>query len=369
MTTAISCMSMSSTSMTKLLLLLLHLFASASAFRFDVGDRVDCHMGNDRWEPGSVERVEVEQRDEDMNLYTAAYAVTLDNGGTAVAPHDDDRFVRREGVIDTKKSARMLRFSVGAKVEANMGGYWATGKVTSINYRDDSFATGVTMPYEISLDMGGSVFAPEDDDSVIRAAGQLITHDPALRFAVGDRVECYFSDADGMSDDSSEGGGRWEEGTVVALHYHEERFGEGVTVPYQVKLDRGHRSLIFTPQDDESFIRRARSATAAAAAAATPPPPPPKAPPRNAGAKSFGGAESKMGKRRVGRRASEVGTRRSSKLRSSKLGGTPQKATAYKSAVPPPRAGVGSHGGGGREEVEPHPSLSAWASLTGASGD
>jgi ribosomal protein S17 len=165
------------------------------------------------------------------------------------------------------------------------------------------------MPYAIKLDMGDTVYAPQDDDEYIRREGKIQMRDPRFRFGVGDRVEVLMSSPNGEER-------RWEEGLVVALNYHEPRFGEGVTMPYQIKLDRGgtnsddESTLIFTPRDDDAMIRRVQPASTASA--------------------------SKFSRRRVGRRANTIGiARHESKLGGSKLGGAgARSARAHASARP-----------------------------------
>ena len=67
---------------------------------------------------------------------------------------------------------------------------------------------------------------------------------PGLRFKVGSRVQCNL------------GRQGWASGTVVALHYHEEDWPEGKTVPYQVQLDKKYDSaLIYAPADLSNLIR------------------------------------------------------------------------------------------------------------------
>lgn len=67
----------------------------------------------------------------------------------------------------------------------------------------------------------------------------------ALRFAVGDAVEC------------KTGSDLWSKGNVVAQLYREDFMPPGVVAPYQIKLDSG--SLIYAPVDHDSVIRKARS--------------------------------------------------------------------------------------------------------------
>ena len=285
-------------------------YIRAVGLRFAAGDRVECHLDGDVWEPGTVAQLRVE-----FDGKIAPFHVKLDSGTYVYAPHDDDRFIRAPGSggappAEQLYSARLLRFAVGSRVECNLGMYWERGTVVSINYRDPRDLSSAPAPYQIQLDSGGLVFAPEDSDSYIRREGKIRMSDPSLRFGVGDRVECHFESA---------GRSGWAPGRVVALHYHEPRFGEGVTQPYQIKLDADGR-LIYMTSDDESSIRREPQTQSAAAAAA---------------AATGSAARSKLAKGRVGRRASTVGIKGSSKL-GGKYGSGPPRARARASPRPEP---------------------------------
>jgi len=83
---------------------------------------------------------------------------------------------------------------------------------------------------------------------------------PVPRFAVGTRVECCL------------GGGNYHKGTVVALHYREERsfeekYERGYFAPYQVQLDSESASLVsgngeglvYAAEDHDGFIRAVAS--------------------------------------------------------------------------------------------------------------
>ena len=63
----------------------------------------------------------------------------------------------------------------------------------------------------------------------------------ALRFAVGDTVECR-----------TQAG--WVKGTVVDLLYRDESMPPGLVAPYQLRLDEDE-SLIFAPEDSNEVIR------------------------------------------------------------------------------------------------------------------
>ena len=61
-----------------------------------------------------------------------------------------------------------LRFAVGARVECARGDTWAPGRVIKLHYHEAGFEPGFFAPYQIELDDGGLVYAPDDDDMWIR---------------------------------------------------------------------------------------------------------------------------------------------------------------------------------------------------------
>ena len=63
----------------------------------------------------------------------------------------------------------------------------------------------------------------------------------ALRFCIGDRVECNTGDD-------------WTPGTVVAHMYRDDNMPAGMVAPYQIQLDEDD-SLIWAPRDCNSVIR------------------------------------------------------------------------------------------------------------------
>eukprot|EP00316_Scyphosphaera_apsteinii_P023109 CAMPEP_0119341044 /NCGR_PEP_ID=MMETSP1333-20130426/101524_1 /TAXON_ID=418940 /ORGANISM="Scyphosphaera apsteinii, Strain RCC1455" /LENGTH=598 /DNA_ID=CAMNT_0007352919 /DNA_START=35 /DNA_END=1831 /DNA_ORIENTATION=- len=73
----------------------------------------------------------------------------------------------------------------------------------------------------------------------ILPADELATSRPALRFAVGDEVECNV--------------GEWISGQVVRLWYKENHWEPGRVVPYQIRLSDG--KLIFAPLDSPLLVR------------------------------------------------------------------------------------------------------------------
>lgn len=67
------------------------------------------------------------------------------------------------------KRAKMLRFAVGEKVMCNAEGGWQAGTIVKLFYRTGLPSMPVA-PYQIQLDDGPLIYAPVDDDRVIRRA-------------------------------------------------------------------------------------------------------------------------------------------------------------------------------------------------------
>ena len=65
-----------------------------------------------------------------------------------------------------------LRFKVGDRVKCCGGpNHWESGTVIKLWYTEDSFAQGFYAPYQVELDEGRLIFAPEDSDACIRKEG------------------------------------------------------------------------------------------------------------------------------------------------------------------------------------------------------
>lgn len=70
-----------------------------------------------------------------------------------------------------EKQLKALRFKVGDRVECRTGeDGWQTGKVVQLMYRDEYMQPGMVAPYQVKLDSGSLIFAPMDEDRLIRAA-------------------------------------------------------------------------------------------------------------------------------------------------------------------------------------------------------
>ena len=96
----------------------------------------------------------------------------------------------KSGDIATTK----LRFAVGTRVECSHIAGWELGTVVYHFYRQSSFPAGAFVPYQIQLDSGKQIYAPTDDDTVIRLSRKMNTicgaWQPAEELPEGN---CYIS--------------------------------------------------------------------------------------------------------------------------------------------------------------------------------
>ena len=75
-------------------------------------------------------------------------------------------------------ATKMLRFTVGTRVECNCpsdydsaspdDSNWEPGTVVKLFYREPHFPAGFVAPYQIKLDDGTLIYAPDDQDGTIR---------------------------------------------------------------------------------------------------------------------------------------------------------------------------------------------------------
>lgn len=136
------------------------------------------------------------------------------------------------------RGAPKLRFRPGDRVLCNCG-EWQAGIITGLWYREDEWPRGQYAPYQVRLDSGDMICAPNDADECIRSAGPT-GKAPPLRFKPGDRVLCNC-------------GAEWERGTITELYYREDTWPRGEIVPYQIKLDSGR--MICAPSDIDECIK------------------------------------------------------------------------------------------------------------------
>jgi len=65
---------------------------------------------------------------------------------------------------NVEKRFKNLRFAKGDRVKCNTGSGWIAGEVVQLMYRE----AGVIAPYQVKLDDGKLIYAPEDNDMLIR---------------------------------------------------------------------------------------------------------------------------------------------------------------------------------------------------------
>ena len=91
--------------------------------RFKVGDRVNCHMGNQAWVSGTITMRNCIPPEEDEKRFP--YRIRLDNGDLVYAPSDNDGVVRKS--FDTTEFEDMFKF--GCRVEVLEDGEWKSGTI------------------------------------------------------------------------------------------------------------------------------------------------------------------------------------------------------------------------------------------------
>jgi len=145
--------------------------------RFPLGATVECRLGPDRWEKGTVVGIHYREPSWPADRPRAPYQVRLD--GTIAgkkapliyAPEDVDECVRST-----------LRFELGSSVECFIGGDdgWVAGEVVARYHREPSWPPTQWAPYQVLLADGphglganAKVYAPEDTDSCIREPAAL----------------------------------------------------------------------------------------------------------------------------------------------------------------------------------------------------
>jgi len=70
-----------------------------------------------------------------------------------------------------EKKRKALRFALGAKVQCKTGAGWTKGVVVALMWRGEGMPPGMVAPYQVKLDDSGDlIYAPHDDDQLIRKA-------------------------------------------------------------------------------------------------------------------------------------------------------------------------------------------------------
>jgi len=69
-----------------------------------------------------------------------------------------------------EQKKKNLRFAMGDKVKCNTGDGWLQGTVVALMYREEFMPPGMVAPYQVKLDDGTLIYAPADQDEVIKKA-------------------------------------------------------------------------------------------------------------------------------------------------------------------------------------------------------
>lgn len=90
-----------------------------------------------------------------------------------ITNQDEDVLTDWKDGKDTEWPRRpSYRFVVGERVECRIGPHpvkgWAAGRVVALNYTQPGWPPGSYAPYQIWLHDGRLIFAPQDNDNVIR---------------------------------------------------------------------------------------------------------------------------------------------------------------------------------------------------------
>eukprot|EP00968_Pinguiococcus_pyrenoidosus_P023573 scaffold3873_cov214-Pinguiococcus_pyrenoidosus.AAC.2 len=144
--------------------------AWSHALRFKIGDVVECNLG---CQSGCGEGiVEAEEgmaegqeglADGEEGIAGEGLAAWEANDGDERGPEDAEAQDRNGRCQETEENARGVR-------ESGPRTLWIRGVVIQLLYSDPSLPPGQTAPYQVQLENGVLVYAPFDDDDVIRMA-------------------------------------------------------------------------------------------------------------------------------------------------------------------------------------------------------
>lgn len=114
-----------------------------------------------------------------LNAVSAELGLDINLGQTPEEEAAKDAETRAQWAAACPPDKQPLRFIPGDRVECNVG-EWASGKVVQLWYFEPAMPEAV--PYQVLLDDGRLIFAPEDEDRCVRAAQGAAATPPAHPF-------------------------------------------------------------------------------------------------------------------------------------------------------------------------------------------
>ena len=122
------------------------------------------------------------------SLYGSGHPSTETSKRNLLRVQDKIRAMRFSVTGPSSSSSR--RFRVGDRVQCSMDG-WSPGVVIALDYSEPSWPRGMIAPYQVQLDNGLLICAPEDHDGFIRRTG-------APQFGVRPPLESHIAALESM---------------------------------------------------------------------------------------------------------------------------------------------------------------------------
>ena len=137
--------------------------------RFEVGAHVYCKF-QDCWIKGHVVAHHWEHPEVSNGVHP--YQVELDDGRLIYAPVDNDECINRVPRFDVGSYVQcLLSWGLADTSTSDETGsdceQWATGRVVAHHYEESGLPV---RPYQVQLEDGRLIYAPEDDDAIIKKA-------------------------------------------------------------------------------------------------------------------------------------------------------------------------------------------------------
>ena len=139
----------------------------------------------------------LELKEEEVKALEETLGWDSDEGDKVTYTHEQKSIDEKEEDIETLSIGGItnnLRFVVGDSVEIlDSSKKWRAGKISSLNFRDSFWPEDQFVPYEVILNDGELMYAPLDDDRLVRV--------PVTK-GKDDKVQDEKDDGKGVNDDN-----------------------------------------------------------------------------------------------------------------------------------------------------------------------